>query len=41
MTIDSWKGAAIHRELEHESRGIAIVRSRYLATISENTAGWK
>jgi hypothetical protein len=38
---DSLKGAAIQRGLEHGSRGIAIVRSRYQATASEDTAGWK
>jgi hypothetical protein len=26
---DSWKGAAIRRELEHGRRGISTVRSRY------------
>jgi hypothetical protein len=36
-----WKGAAAHRGLEPESRGIAIVRSRYEATSSEDTVGWK
>jgi hypothetical protein len=35
------KGAAVQRELEPRSRGLAIVRSRYQATISEDTAGWK
>jgi hypothetical protein len=37
----SWKGAAVHRRLEAGSRGRAIVRSRYQATTSEHTAGWK
>jgi hypothetical protein len=27
--------------LEHGSRGMAIVRSRYQATSSEDTEGWK
>jgi hypothetical protein len=36
-----WKGAAIQRGLELGSRGIAIVRRRYQAITSENTAGWK
>jgi hypothetical protein len=26
---------------EHGNRGIAIVRSRYQATTSEDTGGWK
>jgi hypothetical protein len=39
--VVSWKGAAIQRGLEHGSTGIAIVRSRYQATTSEDTAGWK
>jgi hypothetical protein len=37
----SWKGAAIPKELEPGSRGIVTVRSRYQATTSEDTAGWK
>jgi hypothetical protein len=37
----SWKGAAVQRGLKHGSREIAIVRSRYQATTSEDTAGWK
>jgi hypothetical protein len=37
----SCKGAAIRRGLEPGSREIAIVRSRYQATTSEETAGWK
>jgi hypothetical protein len=39
--INIWKGAAIQRGSEHESKIIAIVRSRYQATTSEDTAGWK
>jgi hypothetical protein len=38
--VHSWKGAAVQRELEHGSRGIVIVISRYQATTSEDTAGW-
>jgi hypothetical protein len=34
-------GAAIQRETEPESRGIAIVRIGYEATTSEETVGWK
>jgi hypothetical protein len=37
----SWKGAAVQRGLEPGSRGIAIVRSRYQETSSEDTEGWK
>jgi hypothetical protein len=37
----SWKGAAVQRGFEPESRELAIIRSRYQATISEETAGWK
>jgi hypothetical protein len=33
----SWKGASIQRGLEPGSRRIAIVRSRYQATSSEDT----
>jgi hypothetical protein len=36
-----WKGPAFQRGLEPESRGIAIVRSRYQATTSEDTAAGK
>jgi hypothetical protein len=36
-----WKGAAIQRGLDPGSRGLAIVRSRYQANTSEDTAGWK
>jgi hypothetical protein len=39
--IQSWKGAAILRELEPRSRGIAIVRSQYPATTSEDSVGRK
>jgi hypothetical protein len=39
--VFSWKGAAIQSGLEHGSRGIAIVRSRYQANTIEDTAGWK
>jgi hypothetical protein len=38
---DSWKGASVHRGLEHGSRGIATVGSRHQATTGEDTAGWK
>jgi hypothetical protein len=38
---DSWKGAAIQTGLEPGSTRLAIVRSRYQATISEDTAVWK
>jgi hypothetical protein len=37
----SWKGVAVQRGLEPGSRGIAIVRSRYQATTSEDTVGWR
>jgi hypothetical protein len=37
--IRSCKGAAFQKELEHESRGIVIVGSRYQATTSEDTTG--
>jgi hypothetical protein len=33
----SWKGAAVQKELEHGSRGIAVVRSRYQETSSVDT----
>jgi hypothetical protein len=39
--IGSWKGAAIKTELESGSRELAIVRSRYQAATSKDTAGWK
>jgi hypothetical protein len=35
---ESWKAAAVQGGLEHGSRGIAIVRSRYQETFSEDTA---
>jgi hypothetical protein len=34
----SWKGAGVQRGLERGSRGLAIVRSRYQETTSEDTA---
>jgi hypothetical protein len=37
---ESW-GSAVQRGLEHGRRGIAIVRSRYQETSSEDTASWK
>jgi hypothetical protein len=37
----SWKEDAVQRGLEPGSRGLAIVRSLYQATTSEDTAGWK
>jgi hypothetical protein len=37
----SWKEAVVQRGLEHGSRGIATVSSRYQETFSEATAGWK
>jgi hypothetical protein len=37
----SLKGTAVRRGLEHGSREKAIVRNRYQATASEDTAGWK
>jgi hypothetical protein len=37
----SWKGTAVQRGLEPGSRGIAIVRTRYQAIASEDTASWK
>jgi hypothetical protein len=39
--IDSWKRADIQRGLEPGSRERATVRSRYPATTTEDTAGWK
>jgi hypothetical protein len=39
--IGTWKGATIQRGLEPRSRGLAIVRSHYQETSSEDTAGWK
>jgi hypothetical protein len=39
--MGSWNRAAVRRELEPRSRGIAIVRSHYLVTTSEDIAGWK
>jgi hypothetical protein len=39
-SVVSWKGAAIQRGLERGGRRISIVRSRYEATASEDTAGW-
>jgi hypothetical protein len=38
---DNEKGAIIQRGPELGSRGIAVVRSHYQATTSEDTAGWK
>jgi hypothetical protein len=32
----SWKGAAVQRGLEHRRTGIAILRSRYQETSSED-----
>jgi hypothetical protein len=37
----SWKGVAVQRGLEPGSRELAIVRSRYQTTSSEDTASWK
>jgi hypothetical protein len=37
----TWKGAAVQTGLEHGSRGIPIVRSRYQETSNEDTTGWK
>jgi hypothetical protein len=37
----NWKGAAVQRGLEPGRRGIAIVRSRYQATTSQDTVGWR
>jgi hypothetical protein len=37
----SWKGSAIQGGLQPGGRGIAIVKSRYQATTSEDTVGWK
>jgi hypothetical protein len=37
----SWKGAEVQKEIEPRSRGLVIVRSRYQATIGEDTVGWK
>jgi hypothetical protein len=39
--VGGWKGAATQIVLEPGSRGIAIARSRYQATTSEDTADWK
>jgi hypothetical protein len=38
---ESWKGAAVQRGLEYGRKEIAVVRSCYQETSSENTAGWK
>jgi hypothetical protein len=38
---DSWEGVATQRGPEHGISGITIVRSRYYATTSEDSAGWK
>jgi hypothetical protein len=37
----SWKRAAVQRGLGAGSRGLVIIISRYLATTSEDIAGWK
>jgi hypothetical protein len=37
----SLKGATVQRGLRPKSRVLVIVRSRYRATTSEDTAGWK
>jgi hypothetical protein len=37
----SWKGAAVQRILESDSRAIDVVRCRYQVTTSEDTEGWK
>jgi hypothetical protein len=37
----SWKGAVVQRGLELGSRGVAIVRSCYQETSSEDSAGWE
>jgi hypothetical protein len=34
---DSWKGEAIQKGLEHGSRRLAIVRSRYQGTAGKDT----
>jgi hypothetical protein len=39
--ICSWKGAAVQEVLEHGSRGLAIIRSRYRAITCDGTAGQK
>jgi hypothetical protein len=39
--IHSWMGATVTRALEPGSRRLAIVRSRYQATTSEDTARYK
>jgi hypothetical protein len=36
----SWMGAAVERGHETGSRGITIVKRRYQATTSEDSAGW-
>jgi hypothetical protein len=38
---DSERTMELEERLEPGSRGIIIVRSRYQATTSEDTAGWK
>jgi hypothetical protein len=38
---DSWKGAAIQRGLQPESKELIIVINRYQATTSEDTVGRK
>jgi hypothetical protein len=37
----SWKGAAIQSGLVHGRKELAIVRSRYQETSSEDIAGWR
>jgi hypothetical protein len=37
VQLEGWKGATVQRGLDHGSRGIAIVRSRYQETSSEDT----
>jgi hypothetical protein len=39
--LGSWKEAAIQRGLKHRSRGIASVRSGYLAITSEDATNWE
>jgi hypothetical protein len=39
--MQSWKGAIIERGLESGIRETVIVMSRYQATTSEGTVGWK
>jgi hypothetical protein len=40
-TIEELKGSTVQKGLEPGSRGIVYVKSRYQATTSEDSTGWK